>query len=371
MFVQSLQLTNFRNYTEQVWQPIAGINCLVGANGMGKTNLLEAIYSLAMTRGFGTDKDLIHIGENYYLAQAVLDQHPQISSVSCGYFPGKGKKMTINQQPLARLTEHIGKLPVVSVLPEDVELIRAGGSERRAWLDSLLAQADNEYFQALLCYEKVRKQRNALLQTFYENQIFSADQLENWNRPLIQYGIVIAEKRKQFLSEFQEIFTHYHRAVIPEGETPALEYQTTIQSNTPEYWQEALAKQEWNDRRLRRTGFGVHKDDVVFKVKGQLLKPYGSQGQQKTFVFALKFAQYHYFEQKTKLLPFLLLDDIFDKLDEARLARIAALLIQETKGQIFITDVSNQRLQQAFQQHAHEKVAYFHLSYGKILEPIS
>lgn len=366
MYLSALRLTHFRSYTTLDWRPTPGVNCLVGLNGAGKTNLLEAVHFLAMTRGFGADKDAVQNGEKFFLVEGDFENAPDFHNVKCGYAARKGKKMILDSVPAPRLADHIGKAPVVTVLPEDVALIRAGGTERRKWLDSFLSQSDPAYLNALILYQKTLERRNALLQHFYETNAYIPEELEAWNENIIRYGIIIRQKRIEFLAEFQSAFTHFHAQVIPQGEAPALVYECKPDENTPQAWRQALAQTEANDRRLRRTTLGVHRDDVGFYIKNQPIKPFGSQGQQKTFVFALKFAQYQYLGLKTKRAPLLLLDDIFDKLDDERLKRIAELLTVNALGQTFITDVSYARLRGAFQGTTDDAPGFFKVENGNV-----
>lgn len=284
---------------------------------------------------------------SFFLIQGQFIRDESQYAVQCNCMKGRGKKLLFNNKAI-RPSEYYGMMPLVAVLPSDTDLINGAAAERRKWIDMLIAQYDRAYLQHLIQYEKIIAQRNALIKYFSENNTFDNEQLSLWNEQLIPHGIALLLRRKAFLAEFQPLFERYFRAIVSDKESPEITYQATVAENTHEAWQLLFEKSLDKDRILQRTNIGVHRDDVLFSINGISAKHFGSQGQQKTFVIALKLAEYDLLEAHTGVSPLLLLDDIFDKLDESRVAGIAALLHQRTAGQVFITDTSHERLARVF-----------------------
>lgn len=349
MHITQLSLTQFRNYAERSIEPCAGINCFWGKNGTGKSNILDAIHFLALTRSFRNTQDALAIqdGAQFFLVQGQFIRDAATYSVQCNCVKGRGKRLIFNGKG-TRPSEYYGMMPLVAVLPSDTELINGAAAERRKWMDMLVAQYDRAYLQHLMQYEKVVEQRNALLKYFAEQNTFDAEQLELWNMQLVPHGMALLERRRAFLAEFQPMFEQYFRAIVSHTETPEIAYQATVADNTAEAWHALLAKSADKDRVLQRTNIGVHRDDALFSINGISAKHFGSQGQQKTFVIALKLAEYDLLHAHTGVSPILLLDDIFDKLDDSRVEGIATLLHERAAGQVFITDTSYERLQRVF-----------------------
>lgn len=368
MHISYLHLTHFRNYPELEIAPCSGINCFTGPNGSGKTNILDALHYLAFTRGFRSaqDQQAVKEGETFFVNEAKLEKKEQSLSVQCNYVKGKGKKILINREPLAKMSDHIGSIPLVAMLPNDTDLIHGPSADRRRFLDMLIAQYDHDFLDHLIQYEKILNQRNALLKHFGEQRYFDREQLDIWNMQLVPHGIQLHAGRNQFLREFMPMFLAYFKKIVSREEIPTITYRSHVRDNTVEGWMELLAEYEQRDRANQYSGAGVHRDDLVFRIDGQSVKNFGSQGQQKTFVIALRLAQYQLLERETGAAPILLLDDIFDKLDEHRLASIAALLDEEVAGQIFITDTSYDRLKSLFEEVKETESAYFQVDNGTV-----
>lgn len=348
---QDLTLTDFRNYPTLTLQLSSGINCFGGQNGSGKTNLLDAIHFLALTRGFRNSQDLnaVKEGETFFLTGAnFMGPDGKMLSVQCNVMKGRGKKMLINRQPLDRMSEHIGRIPLVSILPSDTELIQGASAARRRFIDLLISQYDPAYLTGLIRYQRLLEQRNALLRQFAESGRFDQLEIQIWDEQLLQTGIPLLEARIQFLKELEPEFAAFFHEIVNERETPALRYDTALGNNTPESWRERYTSTLDRDRRLGHTAGGIHRDDLSFFIDGRQVRQFGSQGQQKTFVIALKLAEYSLLARKKGQMPVLLLDDIFDKLDEHRLAAIAAILRDRIGGQVFVTDTSIERLRSIF-----------------------
>ncbi|MEZ4826179.1 MAG: DNA replication/repair protein RecF [Bacteroidia bacterium] len=368
LYIEALHLTQFRNYAEANLRFCRGINCLVGANGSGKTNLLDAIHFLAFTRGFRSSQDKMAMkdGEDFFFNGGTLYRQGVKQEVYVNFAKGKGKKVLVNQKPVEKMSDHIGKIPLVSVLPGDTDLINGAAAERRKFLDMLISQYDPVYLRHLIAYERIISQRNAQLRLFSETGRFDREQLEIWNSQLIPHGIKIFEGRHRFLEEFMPLFEAFFRKIVSEKETPSIRYRSQIEANSPSEWAQRLTQSEDKDRVLLYSGTGIHRDDLSFRIDEYSARNYGSQGQQKTFVIALKLAQYRLLEQQTGVPPVLLLDDIFDKLDEQRLRSIASLLDQEVAGQIFMTDTSYGRLSVAFADVSQREIAYFEVENGTV-----
>jgi DNA replication and repair protein RecF len=267
---------------------------------------------------------------------------------------------------------HLGRIPLTAVLPSDTELILGGGTERRAWLDALISQFNADYLNALIAYEKALTQRNALLQSFLEHHTFDAQQLEPWTLQLAEKGSLIARGRLQFLADFSPQFISFYQKMIAEGETPRLQYQTAWDPNqelTPEYFLAFLQQNIARDCASGRTQAGIHRDDLIFLLNERSVRYYGSQGQQKTFVTALQLAQYDFLQKQTGKTPILLLDDVFDKLDEYRVKHIVHRLTLDTGGQVFLTDTSLARLKHLFPEEKSDIWGFYRIENG-LLFPV-
>jgi len=366
--IQDLLLTHFRSYASLELAFSPAINCFTGPNGSGKTNILDALHMLAFTRGFRShqDQQVVQEGESFFLCQALVIREDIPRRVACNYIKGKGKRLLINQKPLPKLSEHIGSLPMVAILPQDGSLIDGPSAERRQFLDMLISQYDPRYLQHLIQYGRLLAQRNAQLKLFGEQRYFDREQLQLWDEQLIPHGVAIQDGRSQFLEAYAPIFETYFREMVSEKETPSLRYRPSIEAATPEAWRAHFLRQEEKDRVNQYTLSGIHRDDLIFRIDGHSVRNFGSQGQQKTFLIALKMAQYDLLAQKTGLAPVLLLDDLFDKLDPHRLSRIAQLLMTRIPGQVFITDTSYERLSEIFGPEPAREVRYFAVQPGSV-----
>lgn len=342
MHLKSIKLFNFKNYEEKSLSFSPDINCLVGQNGVGKTNLLDAIHYLCLTRSaFNTieQQNILH-GEAFYLIQGELERNTKDWAVFCSYQQGKKKIFKVNQSEYEKFSEHIGRFPIVMVAPTDIDLVREGSEIRRKFMDSVIAQTDKVYLQDLLKYAKHLKQRNALLKQFAERNYFDADLLSPYDEAVIELSIAIGKRRAEVIAELEPIFQKHYTSLSDKRENVSLVYKTKTQhENFTQLFKEAQAK----ELILQRSMLGAHKDDYNFSIESYPLKKFGSQGQQKSFIVALKLAQFEYMQKKLALKPILLLDDIFDKLDDARIAKLLIMLSQHQFGQVFITDARPER----------------------------
>ncbi|MFM2376552.1 MAG: hypothetical protein RLZZ165_1649 [Bacteroidota bacterium] len=371
MHFPELRLTHFRNYAALTAHFSVGINVITGNNGEGKTNLLEAIHYLSMTRGWHskTEKYALQEDEQYFILEGILQDGDIRHNVQCNYLPPKGKKIVVDKRPLQKMSDHIGRIPSVAIMPSDTQLIDGGPSVRRKFMDSLICQYSHEYLQQLILYDHTLMQRNALLTLMGERRRWDPEQLQLWSQQLVRPGIFILEMRKQFLAKFWPVFLEYFKAIVSDREEPKITLETQFRENTPAEWQSRFQADEERDRYAQRTGSGIHKDDLVLQIDGQGVKNYGSQGQQKTFVIAMKMAQYELLGKEKGLAPLLLLDDIFDKLDVNRLRAIARMLDERVQGQAFITDTSLDRCKMVFSEVKNREIQYFYIS-GAAIHPV-
>ena len=364
--LQKLSLINFKNYQEAELEFGPGVNCFTGENGEGKTNLLDGIYYLAFCKSYFNpiDSQNIRHGEPFFMVQGVFDKEEQEETVYCGMKRNEKKQFKRNKKEYSRLADHIGLLPMVIVSPADVNLILDGSEARRKFVDGVIAQFNKSYLDDLLTYNKALSQRNALLKHFGETRTFDEETLEIWDMQLAETGERIHQERQQFLLTFIDIFQRYFELISRGKELVSIDYRSTLNDHS---FMEALKDARRKDRAVEYTTVGIHKDDLVFKLEGHPLKKFGSQGQQKSFLIALKLAQFDFIRSIKKLTPLLLLDDIFDKLDDQRVKALMKLVSEHNFGQIFITDTSEARLKEVFTGIDIE-VRMFHISDGNVLK---
>ncbi len=342
MNLKSLQLVNYRNFEDLALDFSEKINCFIGNNGVGKTNILDAIYNLSFTKSWlnPLDTQNIRYNQDFFLIKGKYDFEEEEIEISCGLKRGKKKSFKRKGKEYKKLSEHIGLIPLVSISPYDSNLIHGGSEERRKFIDSVISQFDKEYLQALLKYKRILTQRNHLLKQFAEQRTFDKESLSVWNMQLVEYGTFIYDKRKKFLNELSPIFQKYYDFISEKKESVQLTYRSQLIENFENLLELNIEK----DRALQYTSTGIHKDELIFKLKEHNLKKNASQGQQKTYLIALKLAQFDYIKQISNIKPILLFDDIFDKLDSLRVEQIIKLVADKHFGQIFITDTNQERL---------------------------
>jgi DNA replication and repair protein RecF len=348
MYLAKLKLNNFKNHTEACLHFNEKINCLVGDNGAGKTNVLDAIYYLSFTKSYFNAVDsqnILHDQDFFALHGYYKNQQSVEDQVSCIQQRNKKKQFRFNKKDYERLSDHIGKIPLVMISPYDRDLINEGSDVRRKYLDGVIAQFDKFYLNDLLEYNKAVQQRNVLLKQFAEQRYFDELTLSIWDEKLLQPGEDIYKKRKQFLKEFNPLFDRYYGYLSQGTEQVSIFYKSQLDEKPLSV---LLKESVQRDLGMRYTGSGIHKDDLIFMMNGYPLKKFGSQGQQKSFVIAIKLAQFEYMRLKKGFKPILLFDDIFDKLDEKRVAQIVELVSQENFGQVFITDTQPSRINAIF-----------------------
>jgi DNA replication and repair protein RecF len=341
MHIQKLHLLNFKNYEEIVLDLTGKVNVLVGRNGSGKTNLLDAIYYLSFTKSAFASSDLhcIRKGENFFMVKASFLKNGSLFEISAAVQSGQRKTFREGVNEYQKLSDHIGRFPVIMIAPDDVDIIKEGSEARRRFFDSAISQVDKQYLNDLIIYNNALKQRNSLLKMFADSGKQDWLVVESYDRLLIKHGFSIFARRKTFCEEFLPVFRKYFNYLVDDVETSSMKYESGLQEQD---FQEALLNNRQRDLVMQRTNFGVHRDDYVFSLRDGDLKRLGSQGQQKSFVVALKLAQFEILEKYNHFKPILLLDDIFDKLDDQRITKLLEL-IRTGLGQLFITDARPER----------------------------
>ncbi len=335
MILHDLTILNYKNIRDTTLSFSDNINCFVGLNGQGKTNLLDAIYLLSFTKSaFNVvDSQNITHGEDMAMIKGIYNES---CIVSCGLKRGVKKQFRINKTDYKRLIDHIGLIPLVMVSPEDNELIAEGSDERRRFMNIVIAQQDKLYLGKLTEYNNLLKQRNALLKQYADATDIPWDLFEVLELQMVPLAIYIHQKRAEFIEQFIPVFQDIYAYISNEQEQVELQYISQLQDRD---LTQAYLRTRQRDLILGWTSQGVHKDELEMKLGGYPLKRVGSQGQQKTYLLAMKLAQAVYLGK-----PILLLDDIFDKLDSERVERIISLVQSDRFGQIFITDTDRQHL---------------------------
>lgn len=340
MILERLSILNYKNIEQAELSLSPKINCFLGSNGMGKTNLLDAIYYLSFCKSHNNPIDSQNI--RHYADFAVIQGWYELGSKQeeffCSLRRRQKKQFKRNKKEYERLSDHIGLLPLVMVSPSDTELINGGSDERRKFMDLFLSQFDKEYLHALIRYNKALQQRNALLKA---DNIADETLFDLWDEQLAEEGKTIYKKRKDFIEKFIPTFQKFYDFICLSNEKVALTYESHFDT---EDFPALLKQRREKDRVLGYSSVGVHKDDLDMQMDGYSIKRVGSQGQNKTYVVALKLAQFDFLRQATSTTPILLLDDIFDKLDSSRVEQIIKLVLDKDFGQIFVTDTNREHL---------------------------
>jgi DNA replication and repair protein RecF len=337
-----LHILNFKNYSEAEFSFSDKINCLVGNNGVGKTNVLDAIYYLCVSKSYFNPIDSQNISHNtdFFLLEGNFNKGEQADKIAIALKRAAKKSVRRNGKEYERIADHVGHLPLVMISPSDSDLILEGSEVRRRFMDSVISQSDKLYLDDLMAYNRALGQRNSLLKYFAANSKFDADQLALYDEQLIERGTLIYNKRKAFVDVLKPILLSYYGAISGGAEEVSLQYNSAMHERT---FEEILHQSLQRDRLVQFTSQGVHRDDLTLTMLDYPLKKAGSQGQQKTFLLALKLAQFDFLKQQSGFLPLLLLDDVFDKLDENRVTALIKLVNAHHFGQIFITDTHPDR----------------------------
>ena len=347
MYLKNLSLVNFKNYDEAAISFTDGANAFTGNNGAGKTNLLDAIHYLSLCKSYFNpiDSQQIKQDRDLFMIQGTFEKNESDEVISCGIRKNQKKQFKRNKKEYQRLADHIGLFPLVMISPNDTSLILEGSEERRKFIDNVISQTDANYLDELIIYNKNLLNRNALLKQIAETGKYDPALLEIFDEQLIQAGNKIFEKRKVFMEAFIQIFNSHYQFLTEEAEIVTLIYESQLFDDS---FENLLKKSIEKDRILQRTNVGIHKDELVFQIFNMPLKKFGSQGQQKSFLIALKLAKYSFLYQQKGFKPLLLLDDIFDKLDDLRITKLMKMVSEDDFGQIFITDTNAERVKDVF-----------------------
>ncbi|MBU3822623.1 DNA replication and repair protein RecF [Flavobacteriaceae bacterium XHP0103] len=359
MILKSLSLINYKNFDSKSFIFNDKINCIVGNNGIGKTNVLDAIYHLSFGKSYFNPVATQNIkhDEDFFVVNGDYLKDNKTEKIAVSVKRGQKKVIKRNGKAYDKFSDHIGFLPLVIISPADRDLIIEGSDTRRKFIDSVISQSDKTYLTHLINYNKVLAQRNALLKYFALNQTFNKDTIAVYNDQLNDFGASIFEKRNAFLKEFIPIFKSRYEAISNGKEIVELVYESDLfKDNLKTLLEYNINK----DKALQYTSVGIHKDDLSFNIEEHPIKKFGSQGQQKSFLIALKLAQFDFIKKQSGVNPILLLDDIFDKLDENRVAQIIKLVDNENFGQLFISDTHPERTENVIKQ-VHQSYEMFKL----------
>ena len=342
MFLKELSLTNYKNFENLKFSFETKIVCFVGLNGVGKTNILDSIYHLSYTKSYFNpipSQNIKH-GETFFFISGTYLINDKEENILISLKKGDKKRIKRNNKLYKKFSDHIGKIPLVIISPDDRNLIIEGSETRRKFIDGIISQTDKEYLNSLIDYNKTLKQRNALLKMFFNNTDDIKKTIDIYDSQLSLHSQKIYEKRIKFLDEFIPIFKIRYKELSNNKENVEIFYKSDISEENNLY--KLLKNSIEKDLRFQFTTKGIHKDDLNFKLDDFPIKKYGSQGQQKTFLIALKLAQFEYLS-KLESNPILLLDDIFDKLDDTRVQQIINLVNEDKFNQIFISDTNKNR----------------------------
>ncbi len=343
MQIENISIVNFKNLKEVQIEFSPKLNCLIGKNGAGKTNILDAVYYLSFCKSFSTPVDLLNINheESFFMLNGNYQRLESTETISCGFKKGASKQFKRNSKVYKKLVEHIGLLPLVMITPSDVNLILGGSEERRKFMDGVISQYNQQY---------------------PTGHYFDADLIELWDAQLVEYGSRIHAQRSEFVEKLIPVFQQYYSFISQDNEKVSLVHESALYSNNLEtLLKESVAR----DRAIQFTTQGIHKDDLVFYLGDYPIRKLGSQGQMKTYLISLKLAQFDFVKEISGLKPILLLDDIFDKLDQFRVEQIVKVVAGEQFGQIFITDTNREHLDSIIRKmETHFRI--FNVDSGKV-----
>lgn len=339
MILKTLSILNYKNIAEASLEFSPKVNCFLGCNGMGKTNILDAVYYLSFCKSAlsSTDINTVKHGEEFMLLQGGYERNGKAENVSCALHRGKKKVVKRNGKEYRKLSEHIGLLPLVLVSPQDWNLIVGGSEERRRLIDRVISQGNREYLESLIDYNKALEQRNAMLKQGCSDPLL----FETVDNYLCRSARKIHESRKEWVEKFTPVFMRYYNEIGGMSETVSLDYRSELGDSPMD---RLLRSNFERDRMLGFTSQGVHRDDIELLLDGELMRKIGSQGQCKTYTIALRLAQFDFLKTISNITPLLLLDDIFDKLDSQRVANIMRIVSEPAFGQIFISDTNRQHI---------------------------
>lgn len=340
MHLARIELTNFKNYETVALDFSPRFNCFVGNNGVGKTNILDAVHYLSLTKSFFNTSDTLSIryGEDYFILKGQFEKDGEEDELFCAFQKSKPKVFRHNGKEYQKMSEHVGRYPVVMVSPADSTLITEGSEERRRFLNMIISQYDPEYLDAHMRYNKALLQRNRVLR---DGNPEAESMLDMYDDQMIPAAERIHQARLALTENILPIFSSYYSRISREAETVSIRYRSHL--NEPGF-EERLRDARQRDFSLQYTSLGIHRDDLVFEINGHPARTTASQGQQKSFLVALKLAKFGYISRMNGFAPALLLDDIFDKFDQTRVEEIMNLVGSGEFGQVFITDTQQERI---------------------------
>lgn len=359
MIIKELSLLNYKNISQKQFVFDNKINCFVGKNGIGKTTVLDAVYHIAYGKSYFNPLATQNIkhNEDFFVIEALIQNKDIEENVLCSLKRGQKKVVKRNGKIFDKLSDYVGFMPVVMISPADVDLINDGSDSRRKFIDNIISTVNKNYLNLVITYHKILAQRNALLKYFAVNGVFDKDNLDIYDEKLIPLSKKIFEIRREFIEEFSDIFYKHHQEITNKEDNVSIEYVSDLhQENFETTLKNSLAR----DRVFQYTTKGIHKDDLIFNIDNHIIKKYGSQGQQKSFLIALRLAQFEFLKKSSGILPILLLDDIFDKLDEFRVKHIISMINNNTFGQIFISDTHENRIRESI-EHTNKTFKIFNL----------
>lgn len=366
MHLENLSLIYFKNYEELNLNFSAQINCFVGENGGGKTNLLDAIHYLSLTKSAFNAIDVQNIQHEqpFFLVKGTFSSFEKQYTIQCSLKSGQKKIIRNNKKTYEKISDHIGLFPLILIAPDDTNIIREGSEMRRKFFDSIISQLDSVYLSNLIKYNHILRQRNNLLKQFAERNFLDKDLLEQYDMQLLKFGEAIFVKRQQFIKDYLPVFIKHYQNLSSSKEQVSLQYKADFScQNKENLFEESLRK----DLALQRTTIGIHKDDFIFEIEGFPLKKFGSQGQQKSFLIALKLAQFDVIRSAKGYKPILLLDDVFDKLDDQRIQKLMEMVAGHSFGQLFVTDARPERTARIFESIEAE-IKVFRIKKGVAME---
>ena len=347
--LNKIAITQFKNYSLSAFRFNERVIGICGLNGKGKTNLLDALYYCCFTKSYFSTSDalMVQFNKEGFRLEAVLEKENETQKIVCIH-RGMGKKeLLLNDVPYTKFSQHIGKFPAVMIAPDDIELITGGSEERRRFTDTVLSQLDAEYLQQLILYNKVLQQRNSLLKRFAEQGNTDIALLEVLDEQLAAQGKYIYYKRKIYCEQLIPLVKQFYEQIANNDEQVSLQYNSRLHESS---FEELLKQSREKDLLLQRTNTGIHKDDIDMQLNGQFFKTTASQGQRKSLLFALKLAEFELLKMNKGFAPLLLLDDVFEKLDDSRMNQLLHWVCNENGGQVFITDTHKDRLEDAFRE---------------------
>jgi DNA replication and repair protein RecF len=352
MFFTKISLTGFKNYRVKTFEFTERIVGICGLNGKGKTNLLDAINYLCFTKSYFTKQDVLNVcfeEEGFRLEGELKNETAgnELQKIVCVYRSSQKKEFYLDEIAYEKFSQHIGKFPCVMIAPDDIGMITGGSEERRKFLDTLISQVDAEYLQQLIAYNKILAQRNSFLKNEAQTGRFDFALLETFDEQLLAPANYIHRVRNAFSEKLFPLVKEFYKIISGNNEDISLEYSSMLNQNN---FEKLLIASRQKDRLSQRTNVGVHKDDLIFLLNENVFKSIASQGQRKSLLFACKLAEFEILKQVKKFSPLLLLDDVFEKLDESRIRNLLKYVCQQNNGQVFITDTHADRLENSLSQ---------------------